>query len=286
MPKTIRELLKLGETKLVGLSNTPKLDSELLLSFVKGVDRLSLLMHPNVQIDNQMQKLYENLLERRANYEPLAYIINQKEFWGIEFYVDENVLIPRPDTETLIEAVLRYFPDKKIKYQMLDLGSGSGALGISLLSEYRLAKCDFVDIQSNALAVAIKNAVNLNVGERAFFLKSDWFKSCPIKQYDIIVCNPPYIAMNEEVASETKLYEPHSALYATDDGMSDYQKIAASLGIYLSEMGAAFFEIGKGREKKVYEIFDNRSLEISNVLSDLNGIARCVVVRKKKSGNI
>lgn len=284
--QTIKELLKYGKDSLMSISDTPQLDAEILLGYVLEMERLHLLMQLNDAVDLSLSEAYISLIKRRTSYEPIAYIVQSKEFWGLEFYVDENVLIPRPDSEVLIETVMRYFPDKSRRYQILDLGSGSGALGISLLREYRHASCDFVDLHMNALSVASLNAINLGVAERAFFIKSNWFENCSQKRYDIIICNPPYIGLDEGVAIETSKYEPHTALYAIEDGLKDYKIITSELDQHLNPGGILFLELGINKEQVVKKICVDHGLTVMATENDLSGIPRCMVVGKKNSDNI
>lgn len=219
-------------------------------------------------------------VERRLNGEPIAYIVGTKDFWKHTFKVNEHTLIPRPDSETLIEAVLKSFPDKKGPYRILDLGTGSGCLLLSLLDEYRNATGIGVDISLPALEVARENATALGL-HRARFIRGDWWEGVEGK-YDIIISNPPYIGYEEQpvMAPETLSYEPEKALFAEEYGLADYKKISSALAPHLTIGGAAFIELNALKAKEIEAIFMAHNFH-TTFYNDIEQRPRCLRVTLK-----
>ena len=281
----IAEVLDLGVRKLKEIVQNPRLDAELLLAYVLKVDRSYLFLQPNVLVKSQSVDKYLGLIKRRSNHEPIAYILGRKEFWGLDYLVSSKTLIPRPDSETMIEFVLQEFGDNaKLNYHILDLGTGSGCLGLTLLHEFSNASATLVDICSHALEVARKNAERLGLPpNRAKFTRSNWFENLEHEWYDIVVCNPPYIIPQTVLMKDVDQYEPHQALFGMGPrGLGDYETIAKDLKHYLKpSIGLAFFEFGIGQELWLKELFIELGYEIAGCKQDLAGIARVLAIRLK-----
>lgn len=219
MSVTVREALKLGMQKLRDIQNA-ELDVWVLLSYIMKIDNhLNLSLIQDQYISEQSIDAFISLLERREKREPIALIIGYKEFWSLNFYVNKSTLIPRPETELIIDSVLERC--KRDEYKMLDLGVGSGCISIALLHEYQASECMGVDFSEEALSVAKINAVTHNVAHRLNFVKSNWLDEVPKTQFDIIVSNPPYISLDDMnlLMPDVSFFEPHSALTDFNDGM-------------------------------------------------------------------
>jgi len=256
-------------------SNSPQLDAEILVSHITGQSRENLFLNLDFEID---EKAIAPLVERRIEGEPIAYIIGKKEFWGMDFVVNENVLIPRPDTELLIEIAKKKFA-QNAELKILDLGTGSGCIIISLLKEFPNATGFAVDNSAKALEVASQNA-KLNDVRNIEFIKSDWFECMPRTKFDLIVSNPPYIDTSDErVDFSTREFEPSSALFAKNNGLECYKTIASSIGRYLKKDGLALFEFGQDQHEDVAEIFKKCGFENITLHNDLSGIIRVISVR-------
>ncbi|MBA8666674.1 peptide chain release factor N(5)-glutamine methyltransferase [Holosporaceae bacterium 'Namur'] len=257
------------------------LEAELLLAkLVCQNSRERLLALSDSEVDGNIEKEFFNLIERRIQNEPISQILGKKEFWDYEFIVDSSVLTPRNDTETIIEQVIKYFSDKEAELNILDLGTGSGCLSVTLAAIFSNAKITAIDISPAALKIAKQNAVKNIVDNRIAFIKSDWFSKVSKRTYDIIVCNPPYISINElkELANEVKDFEPQIALTDFADGYTYYKIIADEMRDYLKQSGKAFFEIGIDQALSVKEIFELQGYRVENIAKDLAGIERCVVI--------
>jgi release factor glutamine methyltransferase len=253
-----------------------RLDARVLLAHVMdiGTDELLSARSPNA---GQLAR-YEELLDRRAAHEPVAYITGEREFWSLSLGVGPGVLVPRPETETLIEAMLKHFPDRGSELDILDLGTGSGCLLISSLREFRKAKGTGVDRSERALRFAKANAEKLGVADRCTWFRSDW--TAAGKTFDVILANPPYLAESEAAALPPDIaqYEPREALISGADGYEAYRAIAQVLLDGLKPKGRAFLEVGAGQSATAGYILSARGLEILGVTSDLLGIPRCMAV--------
>jgi release factor glutamine methyltransferase len=220
------------------------------------------------------------LLERRAAREPTAYITGEREFWSLPFEVGRGALIPRPETETLVEEAERQFPERDRPLAVLDLGTGSGCLLIAFLSDYPNAVGTGVDISASALEWAHRNGERLGLSKRCTWLQGGW--TAAPASYDIIFSNPPYLAVDEEkgLAPEIALYEPPGALFAGLDGLDAYRALGPVIADGLTPTGRAFLEIGAGQQEKVCEVLVTHGLEIMGITPDLSGIPRCVAVAR------
>ena len=223
--------------------------------------------------------LFESLLSRRLAREPLAYILGRKEFWSIDFAVGPGVLVPRPDTETLIESVRQSFADKSAALCVLDLGTGSGCLLIAALKEYPTARGIGVDISPDALDWAQRNVATHGLEDRVVLIESGWLEQAS-PGFDVVLCNPPYIPTDDigSLAPEVRLFEPRAALDGGSDGCDAYRVLADRIGNLLAPGGRAFVEIGQGQETAARNILEAGGLVIVGVTSDLAGISRCLIV--------
>lgn len=220
--------------------------------------------------DSQAHQL-EALIKRRLNGEPIAKILGHKEFYGRTFITNSHTLDPRPDSETLIDAVLQCF-SKNSDYKILDLGSGTGCLLFTLLCELPLSEGIGIDFSFESLKVAKKNQHNLGLENRSICVQGNWGNAVS-GSFDIIVCNPPYIS-NLEILDPSTLYDPHSALFSGETGFEAYQRIMPQIKPLLSNRGKVFFEIGKGQELCVEKIALSSGLQSVSDFPDLSGIIR------------
>ena len=250
---------------------TPRLDAEALLAHQLGCSRGDLLLNPDRNFDRQG---YEKLVERRAKGEPVAHITGTREFWSLTLKVSPAVLIPRPDTETLVEVALKLCAHPPAR--ILDLGTGSGALLLACLSEWPNATGLGVDASLAALAVAQENAQSTGLAGRANFRLGDWGEGLS-ERFDLILSNPPYIAETEELSEEVRTFEPASALFAGDDGLDDYRRILPQLPGLLNPGGLAVLEIGHTQGPTLLAMAADHGFTAS-LHPDLAGRDRCVAL--------
>jgi release factor glutamine methyltransferase len=266
----IAEALTAAAHRLVEVSPTPRLDAELLMAHALGLSREAMLLGPT---DAPAPAAFSALVARRETHEPVAYITGRRAFWTIELAVGPGVLIPRPDSETLIEAALAHF-GRAGPRRVLDLGTGSGALLLAALSEWPRATGLGVDTSAAALAIARRNAAALNLAGRAEFRKESW-SAAEAGLFDLVLCNPPYVAVGEALPTEVHAFEPATALFAGDDGLDAYRAIAPLLR--LPNAGLACVEIGSTQAAAVSALFEASGFETA-VRQDLAGRDRCVLV--------
>lgn len=255
------------------------LDARLLLQHVLGISHEQLVCNADMPIDEDRVAQYNEFIERRAGREPVSKIIGKKEFWKSEFIVTQDVLDPRPDSETLIEAVLSAMPDTKKEYRILDLGTGSGCLIISLLQEYCLASGVGADISEKAIEVAKCNAENIGVANRLELEISNWFSKVDGK-FDLIISNPPYIAKSDidNLMPEVANFDPHSALFAEDDGFADYAKIIPQAYDRLNKNGLLILELGIYQSERVEQIGRDCGFSQFVLRKDLAGVPRALLM--------
>lgn len=272
---TVEELIVYGKGK------TSSDHAKMLLSSYLDVNPLELLTILDKEVDSDIEKLYKSSLEALKENKPIQYVIGNVNFYGLKFIVNKNVLIPRFETEELVEQVVEYTKDlNKDKIKILDLGCGSGAIGLTLKSILKDSEVTLVDISKEALEVAKLNANNLNLD--VTFIESDWFSNVKLEQYDIIVSNPPYIKTDEEIEEIVKNNEPSLALYGGVDGLDCYRKILANIKPYLNNKFLIAFEIGESQEEEIYDIVNKylKDIEIT-CKKDLYGRNRMIFVRNK-----
>jgi release factor glutamine methyltransferase len=280
--QTVRTILLEARQRLENAGcASPALDARLLLAEVLGVSQEALLTNPEQCLSSDTLRDVERLIQRREKREPIAYILGVQEFWGHAFVVDHHTLIPRPDTETLIEAVLSLIPEAQTPLRVLDLGTGSGCLLLTLLAHYPLATGVGVDQSEGALAVARENAQRLGVLERAQLLRSDWDKELSsIERFSLVVSNPPYIPCGQSLMPDVAAFEPEAALFAGEDGLAEYRRLAAIIPHRLVPEGIAVLEAGSGQAEAIKEIFESQGMIWQHNVADLQGIERAVVFKK------
>jgi len=243
--------------------------------------------HPRAMTDDLLKE-FEQFIARRIAREPVAYITGRKGFWDLEFDVGPGALVPRPETETLIEQALKRFPDRSAALEILDLGTGTGCLLLTLLHLYPNATGLGVDSSPEALGWAKRNAQKLGLESRYALRLADWAQ---VKQtgFDLMVTNPPYLSRDDLAAAAPELaLEPVQALFGGPDGLDTYRAIAPLLPRLLAPKGCAILEIGKGQGEAVSTILRAAGLEIERLAPDLSGIPRCVMARamaQKTVGN-
>lgn len=267
----LREALNDAANRLVGASDTPRLDAELLLAHALRVSREALLLGV---LDGETPAAFERLLARRLAHEPLAYITGTRDFWTISLKVAPGVLIPRPDSETLIAAAVDYFGPVGPQ-AVLDLGTGSGALLLAALVQWPEATGLGVDASATALEIAQVNAEALGLATRARFAKGDWCEGIR-ERFDLILCNPPYVESDALLPPDVRDHEPASALFAGADGLDDYRRLIPQLRALLNPGGMIAVEIGATQASAVSALFHSNGLA-TEVRQDLGGRDRAVV---------
>jgi release factor glutamine methyltransferase len=257
------------------------LDAELLLAHALGVTREKIICYPELILSDEQITKFEELIQRRASREPMAHILGRREFWGRDFKVNKHTLDPRPDSETLIEGALDLYPDRNQNLRIIDFGTGTGCLLLTLLAEFQNANGLGVDISEDALVVAKENSCNLGLAKRSQFIVSRWGKEVQGK-YDLIISNPPYIKSSdiEGLEPEVAEYEPKSALDGGISGLKCYEDLAPYIASIISDNGFAILEFGMGQDNDVKAILESVGLTFVAFRKDLAGIIRCVVMRK------
>ena len=253
------------------------IDSELLLSNVSGKSRESFLLNSNFKIDPSQIRSFNDLIARRAyRKEPVAYLLNKKEFWSMKFKVNKDVLIPRPETEILVEALVKYY--KGHDPFILDIGTGSGCIIISLLQELKQSKGVAIDISNKALKIAKKNSKILNMSNRIKFVKASICNFNSFK-FDLIVSNPPYIARHQlkNLDVGIKKFEPKIALDGGNDGLDVIRKVIYKSRKILKINGMLALEIGNGQYKKVSQILKFNKFNEKFLISDYKNNIRCIL---------
>ena len=268
----IRDALNDAAARFAGVSRTPRLDAELLMAHALGIERQALLLS---HLDAPVPPAFEPLLIRRLAGEPVAYITGRRGFWTIELEVGPGVLIPRPDSETLIEAAIEHF-DERAPVTILDLGTGPGTLLLAALDQWPEARGLGVDASEQALGYARANAARLGMANRAEFRIGDWGQGVE-GGFDLILANPPYIGTREPLPAEVRDHEPASALFAGIDGLDDYRRIVPDLSRLLAPGGAAVLEIGWTQAKAVSALALQQGL-LPAVHSDLGGRPRVILL--------
>ncbi|WP_030539020.1 peptide chain release factor N(5)-glutamine methyltransferase [Sphingobium sp. DC-2] len=270
---SIAQALRDAALILQPVSGTARLDAELLLAHALGINRGEMLLR---QQELTVPAAFAGLMERRLGGEPVAYIIGTRDFWTISLHVTPDVLIPRPDSETLIEAAIDHFGPHSPR-SILDLGTGSGALLLAALDQWPQARGLGIDISPAALAVALGNAERLGVAGRAGFRLGDWAEELE-GRFDLILINPPYIARDADLTGDV-LREPEGALFAGPEGLDDYRRIAPMLPRLLADGGMAAIEIGHDQRESVTKLLCDQGLEV-RARHDLAGHARCLIAKR------
>lgn len=270
---TVGEWVRLAELRLsISGVESARLEAQVLAGHVLRVDRSWLLAHP----EHEFPELAgEQVLQRRETHEPLAYILGYREFYGREFGVDPQVLIPRQETEILVETALKY-GDAPVT-TVLDMGTGSGVLAVTLKLEQPEWNITAVDVSADALAVASANARFHNASVR--FVLSDGFEGLLGECFDLIVSNPPYIAESDPLPPEVANHEPAAALWPGPTGFEFYERLCKQAPAHLDEGGVLAMEVGHTQAERVAEMFVEAGWRIEDTVNDLSGVARVVVAR-------
>lgn len=281
LPYSVKEMKAYADEELKGQDNA-SLDRDVILSRVTGFDRSYILAHPEAEISFETYEEFRHLIDERRKHVPVSYLIGHKEFMGLDFVVDESTLIPRPDTELLVEtaaSVIRTMAISQGTLKILDLCSGSGAVGLSLLHEFPESGLVLSDISSEAMAVAKTNAERLGFTEKTGFIVGDLFDNInTAHNFDIIVSNPPYIPSQEirNLPRDVRDYEPKKALDGGLDGLDFYRRISDKARQYINGGGWILFEIGSEQSSDVAGILKDFNWREIEVLNDLAGRARVV----------
>jgi release factor glutamine methyltransferase len=273
---TIAQIIHAAAARLHGIAGNPRLEARILLAHALGLTQNDLIRDPNRPVD---AAAVEPLLVRRTAREPLALITGHREFWSLDFHVSPATLIPRPDSETLIEAALAEFANRPPPRKIIDLGTGTGCLLLALLTEFPSAFGIGLDLNPEAVALAKRNAIHLGLADRSAFVTSDWTNSLA-GRFDLIVSNPPYIPGPdiETLMPEVAHYEPKTALDGGVDGYDAYRTILPNLSHHIEPNGSAILELGLGQANYVTELAREAGLAASLRL-DLAEIPRAIVLR-------
>jgi release factor glutamine methyltransferase len=262
----------------------PEFDVRILLKLALGLDDAGLVSAGRAPISAQEQDCFDRLIIRRAAGEPIARIAGEKEFWSRSFKLGADTLVPRPETETLVEVALSIFPGRNAELRVLDLGTGSGILLAAILLERPRAIGVGVDRSEAALRIARENLKGLGLGDRAQFIRGDWSAALATR-FDLIVANPPYIASGEIaiLSREVRDHDPRLALDGGADGLDAYRAIIAELPQLLSARGAAILELGIGQEEAVTLLARAKGLRVEDSAQrDLGNVARALIVYPPK----
>ncbi|MEO0348093.1 MAG: peptide chain release factor N(5)-glutamine methyltransferase [Pseudomonadota bacterium] len=260
---------------------TASLDARLLMEFVLSVSSEQLLRQLEQPITERQHQRFVELIKLRSKRKPLAQITQVKEFWGREFKVTEDTLIPRPDSETIVAACQLLYSDPSKNLDILDLGTGSGCLVVTLLAEYVSAKAVAIDISFDSLKVAKENAAKFCVNNRLILINASWMTSLDTK-FDLIVTNPPYISEQDRNKLQQEIsYEPDQALFAGVEGLDCFKDLAEHVAEFLTDDGYLVCECGDQQAEAMIKIFENHDLKLVQRFNDLSGVVRVVAFSKK-----
>jgi release factor glutamine methyltransferase len=280
---TVLELLRWTTRHFEGRGiETPRLDAECLLAHALGSDRLRLYVEFEKPVEASERARFRELVRRRADARvPVAQLTGRREFWSLPLQVTPDVLVPRPETETLVEAALALLPDREAAWRILDLGTGSGAVALALATERPAARITATDLSGAALAVAARNVEVLGHGDRVRLLEGDLFAPLAGEEFDLVVSNPPYLAESgaDGLAPELR-HEPRSALFAGRDGLDVLRRIAAQVRERLAPGGAVAVEVDPSQAQAVRECFHEAGLVETALHRDLAGRPRVVAARR------
>lgn len=277
MSATVEQTLS-RSVELLPRSATPKLDIELLLQYTLGVNQAKLYTYPERVLTQDEQTVFAKYLRRRQAAEPIAYIIGEKEFFSLSLKVTPDVLVPRPETELLVELALQLLPQDK-KNRVIDLGTGSGAIALALAHSRPNWEIYASDKSSSALSIAKENAERLQLCH-VQFIQSDWYATLPRQQFDLIVSNPPYVdAMDAHLHSDGLLFEPQTALVADDEGFADLFVIAEQAGGFLNKGGWLLLEHGNQQGERLANYLREKGFSDVSARLDLAGQVRATLAR-------
>lgn len=276
----LKSALQHAEEQLKATSPTPKLDAEVLMCEVLQVGRAYLIAHDTNELSETDTKAFEAYIQQRLTGKPIAYILNHREFWSLNLKVDESTLIPRPDTECLVEQALLLF-DKKTKLQVLELGTGTGAIALALAKERPNWDILATDIHASTLEVA-KHNVKQHQATRITLLQSNWFESVPKQQFDLIISNPPYITENDEHLDMGDVrFEPKRALTSGPEGLDDLKHIIRLAKAYLKPQGVLMFEHGYHQAEALIQLMTDENYQDIQSICDYSGHDRVIYGRSR-----
>ena len=263
---------------------SPLLSADLLLAFVLGWDRVRVLSHTEESIPEEAWDRYRDLVLRRAKQEPLQYLTGEQEFFGLSFHVNPGVLIPRPETEVLVEKAVSLIRCRTgAGARFLDVGTGSGCIAVAVAHEAPSSIGCAVDISAAALEVARANLIRHGASGRVLLIRSSLLECFPPRPcFDFIFCNPPYVALSDcdSLPAEVRNYEPHLALFGGASGMQFYQALMPEVLPRLVTGGYILLEAGAGQAPQIKQLAENEGFYVEVTLNDLQGIPRCIVGRK------
>jgi release factor glutamine methyltransferase len=264
----------------------PRRRGRRLLAAALRLSPAEIFAHPERALTGAQETRVAGMLTRMIAREPLSRIVGRREFWGLDFMLTADTLDPRPESESLVEAVLARLPDRTLSYRFLDLGTGSGCLLLALLSEFPQAIGVGIDVAAGAARAARRNAQLLGLGERAHFVVGNWAEALA-GEFDAVVANPPYIATGAipDLPREVRDYDPKRALDGGRDGLMAYRAIAADLFPLVRPGGLFAAEIGVGQARAVAAILSQNGLAIEGFAGDLGGVVRCALARRQIGGS-
>ena len=272
-------LLYQATSQLNKTSDTPALDAELLFCAISGIDRSAVTTGRSMTLTNRQREVFSTLIKRRAAGEPIAYLLRRKEFWSQDLLVSPEVLIPRPETELLVEQALEHLPEQPCN--VADLGTGSGAIALAIATERPNVQVTATDISQSALEVAMKNAARLGV-RNVTFRQGDWFAPLADQHYRLIVSNPPYVRVGDPRLEAGTLYEPVDALISGYDGLDALRMICAAARRYLNSQGVLVLEHACDQENAVHKLLSQGGFETIVSSTDLAGKPRVTWGRRQK----
>lgn len=276
----IQQALQQASLSLSEATPTATLDAEVLLTFVLQCNTAHLAAWPEKKLNEDQQTRYLGLIQQRSQGVPVAHLTQQREFWSLNFSVNDSTLIPRPDTETLVEYILSNFNDTE-NLTLLDMGTGTGAIAISIASEKPTWEIIACDLSEDALALAKHNSNNHQT-DNITFIQSDWFSNISCHDFDIIVSNPPYIAASDPHLQQGDVrFEPESALISGDTGMDDIEHLCLHAKNYLKNDGYLIVEHGYNQQQQVAECFTKNGFINIEQEQDLAGHIRMTAGKKK-----
>ena len=260
----------------------PRREASLLLRYAIGKDTAFIIAHPEYELSSEESAKFETAVRRREQREPFQLILGSQEFYGLDFQVQAGVLIPRPETEILVERAIEILRRADRPTTFLEIGVGTGCISVSILDSVKTATATAVEISEQALALAARNSHRLGVSERLELLRSDLFQAVPDRTFDVIVSNPPYVPLPErpKLQREVVDFDPPIALFAGEDGLDAIRRIAAEAPRYLVRGGYLLVEIGHGQSESVKELFETDEWQDVEFLNDLQGIERTAAVRR------
>lgn len=272
---TLQEAVDHATAKLLPVSETAKLDAQLLVGHTCKIEQTKIIAHPEQILSEQQKVLFNSFLDRRALGEPIAYIIGEKEFWSIPIFVNKHVLIPRPETELLVEKALEILKDINCA-SIIDIGTGSGAIAIAIAKERSDCKITASDISLKALDVARKNSKQQKVSVE--FVQSNWYKNLPKYKFDMIVCNPPYVDEDDiNLDQYVTKFEPRTAVTSINKGLHDIELVISQAHQFLKTSGYLLIEHGFKQKIDVQDLFQRYRFKRVQTYKDLSGNDRLTI---------